>query len=83
MSRSAFSARFSELVGESAMQYVTRWRMHVAGSWLRDTEMTAAECGAKLGYNSEAAFSRAFKRVIGVPPGAWQKGDAKHGVSVG
>ncbi|MFK7758601.1 MAG: AraC family transcriptional regulator [Phycisphaerales bacterium] len=72
MSRSAFSARFTELVGESAMQYVTRWRMHVAGDWLRDTEMTAAECGVKLGYNSEAAFSRAFKRVIGMPPGAWQ-----------
>jgi AraC-like DNA-binding protein len=72
MSRSAFSARFTALVGESAMQYVTRWRMHVAGAWLRDTEMTAAECGAKLGYNSEAAFSRAFKRFLGVPPGAWQ-----------
>lgn len=73
MSRSAFSARFSELVGESAMQYVTRWRMHVAGTWLRDTDMTAAECGAKLGYNSEAAFSRAFKRVMGMPPGEWKR----------
>lgn len=72
MSRSAFSARFSNLVGESAMQYVTRWRMHVAGTWLQDTAMTAAECGAKLGYNSEAAFSRAFKRVVGMTPGVWQ-----------
>ena len=72
MSRSAFSARFSEQVGESAMQYVTRWRMHIAGIWLRDTNTTAAECGSKLGYNSEAAFSRAFKRVMGKPPGAWQ-----------
>jgi AraC-like DNA-binding protein len=72
MSRSAFSARFTDLVGESAMQYVTRWRMHVAGAWLRDTDMTAAECGAKLGYNSEAAFNRAFKRVVGMTPGAWQ-----------
>lgn len=72
MSRSAFSARFTELVGESAMQYVTRWRMHVAGVWLRDSDMTAAECGAKLGYNSEAAFSRAFKRMMGKPPGAWK-----------
>ena len=72
MSRSAFSARFTELVGESAMQYVTRWRMHVAGAWLRDSEMTASECGAKLGYNSEASFSRAFKKVMGKPPGAWK-----------
>lgn len=73
MSRSAFSARFTELVGESAMQYVTRWRMHVAGVWLRDSDMTAAECGARLGYNSEAAFSRAFKRMMGKPPGAWKR----------
>ncbi|MEO1129511.1 MAG: AraC family transcriptional regulator [Planctomycetota bacterium] len=72
MSRSAFSSRFTELVGESAMQYLTRWRMHLAGSWLRGGDITAAECGARLGYNSEAAFSRAFKRVMGVPPGAWQ-----------
>ena len=83
MSRSAFSARFTDLVGESAMQYVTRWRMQVAGAWLRDTNLTAAECGAKLGYNSEAAFSRAFKRVMGVPPGAWQNGAAKHDASSG
>ncbi|MEM9166500.1 MAG: AraC family transcriptional regulator [Planctomycetota bacterium] len=72
MSRSAFSARFTDLVGETAMHYVTRWRMHVAGAWLRESKMTAAECGAKLGYNSEAAFSRAFKRIMGKPPGAWQ-----------
>lgn len=73
MSRSSFSARFTELVGESAMQYVTRWRMHVASTWLRETEMTAAECGAKLGYHSEPAFSRAFKRVIKMPPGEWKR----------
>lgn len=72
MSRSAFSARFTELVGEPAMQYLTRWRIHLVGSWLLETNITAAECAAKLGYNSEAAFSRAFKRVMGKPPGAWQ-----------
>ncbi|MFG0259929.1 MAG: AraC family transcriptional regulator, partial [Phycisphaerales bacterium JB041] len=74
MSRSAFSARFTALVGESAMQHLTRARMHVAGAWLRDSSITAAECGAKLGYNSEAAFSRAFKRVMGKPPGEWRTG---------
>jgi len=72
MSRSAFSSRFTALVGEPAMQYLTRWRMRLAGSWLRDTDMTAAECGAKLGYNSDAAFSRAFKRVMGAAPGEWK-----------
>jgi len=70
MSRSAFAARFTELVGEPAMQYVTRWRMHVAVDALRDDGATVAELASRLGYRSEAAFARAFKRVIGVPPGA-------------
>jgi AraC-like DNA-binding protein len=70
MSRSAFAARFSELVGEPAMQYVTRWRMHVGLNALRDEGATVAELANRLGYRSEAAFARAFKRVIGTPPGA-------------
>jgi AraC-like DNA-binding protein len=70
MSRSAFAARFSELVGEPVMQYVTRWRMHVALSALKDQGATVAELAHRLGYRSEAAFARAFKRVLGIPPGA-------------
>ncbi|MEJ3658840.1 AraC family transcriptional regulator [Actinomycetes bacterium KLBMP 9759] len=70
MSRSAFAARFTELVGEPAMHYVTRWRMHTAMTWLTDDTMTVGEISRRLGYRSEAAFSRAFKRVIGVAPGA-------------
>lgn len=70
MSRSAFAARFTELVGEPAMQYVTRWRMHVALNALQGEGATVAELAARLGYRSEAAFARAFKRVTGVPPGA-------------
>lgn len=70
MSRSAFSARFTELVGESAMQYVTRWRMHVAQTWLREEDSSLAELATRLGYQSEAAFSRAFKRQMGLSPGA-------------
>ena len=70
MSRSAFAARFTELVGEPAMQYVTRWRMQVAVNSLKEEGATVAELANRLGYRSEAAFARAFKRVIGIPPGA-------------
>jgi AraC-like DNA-binding protein len=70
MSRSAFAARFAEKVGMPAMHYVTRWRMHVALSWLQEREITVAELAERLGYQSEAAFSRAFKRCIGVSPGS-------------
>jgi AraC-like DNA-binding protein len=69
MSRSAFAARFTELVGEPAMHYVARWRMQVALSSLRDDGATVGELASRLGYRSEAAFARAFKRVTGVPPG--------------
>jgi AraC-like DNA-binding protein len=69
MSRSAFAARFTELVGEPAMQYMTRLRMHLAVDALRDGA-TVAEIADRLGYRSEAAFARAFKRVVGSPPGA-------------
>lgn len=69
MSRSAFAARFSELVGVPAMQYVTDWRMQLARNRLRDGA-SVGEVAGELGYRSEAAFSRAFKRVMGMPPGA-------------
>jgi AraC-like DNA-binding protein len=70
MSRSAFAARFTELVGEPVMRYVARWRMHVAVAALKDERATVGELADRLGYRSEAAFSRAFKRVIGTSPGA-------------
>jgi AraC-like DNA-binding protein len=73
MSRSAFAARFTELVGEPVMHYVARWRMQVALGSLRDEGATVAELAARLGYRSEAAFARAFKRVTGVAPGAVRK----------
>jgi AraC-like DNA-binding protein len=73
MSRSAFAARFTELVGEPAMQYVTRWRMHVAVDALKQEGANVAELAYRLGYRSEAAFARAFKRVVGRPPGALKR----------
>ncbi len=75
MSRSAFAARFSQLVGESPMHYAARWRMNVALTWLRGPDaLTTADAADRLGYDSEAAFSRAFKRLVGVPPGSVRKG---------
>ena len=70
MSRSAFAARFTALVGETPMQYVTRWRMNVAMTWLKEDDVPLGELASRLGYQSEAAFSRVFKRFIGVSPGA-------------
>ena len=74
MSRSAFSARFTELVGDAPMRYVTRWRMHVAHTWLREGDLSMMDVAHRLGYQSEAAFSRAFKRTMGVSPGAARRG---------
>ena len=73
MSRSAFAARFTELVGEPMMHYVTRWRMSLAFEALQDGGATVAEVAGRFGYRSEAAFSRAFKRVVAISPGAIQR----------
>ena len=56
------------------MQYLTRWRMQVASGLLRDTNAKLIEVALDVGYESEAAFSRAFKREVGVAPGAWRAG---------
>jgi AraC-like DNA-binding protein len=75
MSRSAFAARFATLVGEPPMHYVARSRMHLARTWLEEEDTSLAELATRLGYESDAAFSRAFKRFIGVSPGAIRRGD--------
>jgi AraC-like DNA-binding protein len=73
MSRSMFSARFAALVGMSPARYLARWRMHLAGQWLRRERLTVAEAAARLGYESDASFSRAFKRLTGMPPSALRR----------
>ena len=70
MSRSAFAARFTELVGEPAMHYVTGWQMSAARSRLAESDVSVAEVAHAFGYESEAAFNRAFKRHLGIAPGA-------------
>jgi AraC-like DNA-binding protein len=83
MSRSAFAARFTELVGEPAMQYVARWRMHVAHTLLREDAAPLGDLSSRLGYQSEAAFSRAFKRFMGTSPGAVRAESRRGGRSRG
>jgi AraC-like DNA-binding protein len=70
MSRSSFAARFTALAGEPAMAYLTRWRMQIAMATLRDKPTTVAQLADRLGYHSEAAFARTFKRHTGMPPGS-------------
>ena len=73
LSRSAFADRFSTLMGEPPMRYLTGWRMQVAGHKLREGKQTISQIAFDIGYESEAAFTRAFKRELGMPPAAWRK----------
>ena len=73
MSRSVFAERFTSLVGQPPMQYLTLWRMHVAAQQLREGRGSVAQIGFAIGYESEAAFSRAFKRQFGTSPGTWRR----------
>lgn len=73
LSRSAFAKRFSELMGEPPMTYLTRWRMRTATRLLRAGDTTMAYVAEQVGYGSEAAFSRAFKRELGHPPSQFRR----------
>ena len=73
MSRSVFAERFCSLVGQPPMQYLAMWRMHMAAQYLREGRGSLAQIGAAIGYDSESAFSRAFKRQFGVSPGGWRQ----------
>lgn len=73
MSRSAFAERFSHYVQESPMRYLARWRIQLALKLLASPEGTIAQAAERVGYQSEAAFNRAFKKTMGVPPGEWRR----------
>lgn len=72
VSRSVLADRFTQLVGYPPIQYLTRWRMQLAARQLVDSSKKIAAIGRDLGYESESAFSRTFKRIAGVPPAAWR-----------
>lgn len=75
LSRSALHDRFSQLIGMAPMQYLANWRMQLAARLLRDTGANVASVALEVGYDSEAAFARAFKRLVGVSPAAWRRGE--------
>jgi AraC family transcriptional regulator, alkane utilization regulator len=72
MSRAALAKRFVDLIGQSPIQYLASWRMHLARHLLREGTLGIAEISARVGYESEAAFSRAFRRHVGSPPATWR-----------
>ena len=73
MSRSAFAARFKELLGQTPLEYVTDWRMPKAMQLLRRRDQKLIDVARSVGYESDAAFSKAFKRVVGANPGEYRK----------
>jgi AraC-like DNA-binding protein len=74
LSRTAFASRFTHYVEVSPMQYLARWRLQLAGHLLERPDISIAQAGAEVGYESEAAFNRAFKKFVGMPPGTWRRG---------
>ena len=83
MSRSAFAKRFAHFSGDSPMQYLARWRMQLAARRLENPQVSIAQVGVEVGYESEAAFNRAFKKVVGVPPGMWRRGRSSEAAQTG
>jgi AraC-like DNA-binding protein len=74
LSRTILAERFAKLVGIPPMHYLAKWRMQIASELLSGSNANIASIAAKTGYESDAAFSRAFKKMIGIPPSAWRLG---------
>ncbi len=73
MSRSAFALRFKALVGETPLEYLTNWRMQKATAFLRKGDKKLAEVAKAVGYDTDAAFSKTFKRTFGLPPREYER----------
>jgi AraC-like DNA-binding protein len=76
LSRSALADRFIRLIGVPPMHYLANWRMQVAAQKLRDTSASLAQVAVAIGYDSEAAFSRAFKKTFGAAPATWRRSNS-------
>jgi AraC-like DNA-binding protein len=76
LSRSALHERFMRYVEQAPMQYLASWRMQLGATLLRESSRVVADIALAVGYDSEAAFARAFKRMVGMPPAAWRKAQA-------
>jgi len=76
MSRSAFAQRFKELMSESPLEYLTRWRMYRGSDLLRESDRKLADVAQAVGYDSDGAFHKAFKRVLGIAPGEYRRSAA-------
>ena len=83
LSRSAFAERFISYVEVPPMQYLGRWRLQIAARLLEDKRMSIAQVAAEVGYQSEAAFNRAFKKYIGTAPGSWRRERIERGTMGG
>jgi AraC-like DNA-binding protein len=73
LSRSALAQRFSDFLGQPPMQYLARWRLQIAAQQFRDGAKSLADVAEQVGYDSQAAFNRAFKREFGMPPASWRR----------
>lgn len=80
-SRSVLAERFTHFVQDPPMQYLSRWRMQIAARLLAESTRKVAAVALEVGYDSEAAFSRAFKKAAGVPPAAWRQQHAARATS--
>jgi AraC-like DNA-binding protein len=73
LSRSVFAERFAQIMQTPAMHYLSNWRLQLAAKLLERQNLSISQAAAEVGYESEAAFNRAFKKVVGIPPGAWRR----------
>jgi AraC family transcriptional regulator, alkane utilization regulator len=76
LSRSALADRFIRLIGVPPMHYLSKWRMQIATQKLRETSASLAQVAEAVGYDSEAAFSRAFKKAFGAAPATWRRSNS-------
>ena len=77
LSRSALHERFMQYLGQPPMQYLASWRIQLAARLLRESSRVVADIALEVGYDSEAAFARAFKRMVGTPPATWRRAQSR------